>query len=87
MIDIALIRESPDEIAAALRKWMLQVDFTELLAWDERRRSAVGESESLKAERNRVSRHIGAAYTSFFRGCRTYPKPTFPRVEKRTTRH
>ena len=59
MIDIALIRESPDEIAAALRKRMLQVDFTELLTWDERRRSAVGESESLKAERNRVSRHIG----------------------------
>jgi len=58
MLDIALIREQPEAVRTALLKRMDEVDFTELLAWDESRRSLISESEQLKARRNTVSAEI-----------------------------
>ena len=60
MLDIALIREEPEKVRAGLLKRMDDVDFTELLSWDEVRRRLIGESESLKSRRNSVSGEIPA---------------------------
>ena len=49
MIDINAIRNDPDKIRAALLKRMKEVDFGELLAWDEERRALIGENDTLKA--------------------------------------
>src|SRR5688572_5097845 len=59
MLDIALIREKPEEIRQALLKRMDEVNFTELLAWDQQRRGLIQEAESLKAERNQISGEVG----------------------------
>ena len=59
MLDIALIREKPEDIRQALLKRLDEVDFTELLAWDQQRRSLIQETESLKAERNQISGEVG----------------------------
>ena len=58
MIDIALIRDDPESVRQALLKRIDSVDFSELLEWDKRRRSSIGEVEKLKAERNTVSKKI-----------------------------
>jgi len=55
VIDINAIREDPERIRAALLKRMKEIDFTDLLAWDEERRRLISESDSLKAQRNEVS--------------------------------
>ena len=60
MLDLNLIRSNPDYVKAALKKREYDVDFTELLAWDARRRALLVENESLKAERNRMSKEIPA---------------------------
>ena len=39
MLDIKRIRENPEEVAAALKKRNLDVDFTELLTLDKDRRA------------------------------------------------
>jgi len=59
MLDIQLIREKPEAVRQALLKRMDQVDFSELLEWDQQRRSLIQETESLKAERNQISTEIG----------------------------
>ena len=58
MLDISLIREAPDKVAAALAKKEVSVDFTELLAWDRERRELIRAGEQLKARRNQVSADI-----------------------------
>ncbi len=58
MLDIQKIRQTPDEVAAALKKRGYEVDFSEFLALDAKRKEIIGEAESLKAERNSVSREI-----------------------------
>lgn len=62
MLDIRLIREQPDQVRERLaaRGAGDEARLGELLAVDERWRRAVGEVELLKAERNRVSKEIGA---------------------------
>ena len=60
MIDINAIRNDPDKIRAALLKRMKEVDFGELLAWDEERRALIGENDTLKAKRNETSGVIPA---------------------------
>ncbi len=55
MLDINLIRNNTEEVRAALKKRIADVDFTGLLQWDRERRNILSEVESLKAERNRVS--------------------------------
>lgn len=58
MLDIQRIRNNPEEVRLALQKRLYEVDFTELLSWDQRRRSLIIESEELKAKKNKVSSEI-----------------------------
>ena len=58
MLDINLIRKDPDYVKAQLAKREYEVDFTELLAWDARRRELIAENEAVKAERNRMNKEI-----------------------------
>ena len=58
MLDINRIRENKEEIAAALAKRGLEVDFTELLKLDDARKKAIFEAEQIKAERNLASAEI-----------------------------
>ena len=60
MLDLNLIRSNPEYVQNALKKREYDVDFTELLEWDARRRALLVENESLKAERNRMSKEIPA---------------------------
>jgi seryl-tRNA synthetase len=62
MLDIRLLRESPDEVKDRIRKrggdaWKL-VD--EILVCDEKRRAGETEKQQLQADRNRISKEIGA---------------------------
>ena len=58
MLDIALIRKDPEYVKTQLAKREYEVDFTELLKWDARRKEVIGENEALKAERNRMNKQI-----------------------------
>jgi seryl-tRNA synthetase len=62
MLDIKLIRERPDFVGQRLatRGAGDEVRVDELLKLDEQRRKLLGEVESLKAQRKRVSKEIGA---------------------------
>jgi len=58
MLDIAKIRENPDDVAAQLAKREYEVDFAPLLAWDKRRREIIAENEQIKADRNKINKDI-----------------------------
>jgi seryl-tRNA synthetase len=59
MLDINLIRETPDVVRTALRNRQLDPSPVDaILALDEKRRALLLEVEKLKAERNTVSREI-----------------------------
>lgn len=58
MLDINKIRKTPDAIKAALKKRGYDVDFTEFLQLDAKRKEIIVRGETLKAERNTVSREI-----------------------------
>ena len=58
MIDLNGIRSDATGVAAALAKRGAQVEFGELLEWDERRRSLIVEGDALRARRNEVSGRI-----------------------------
>ncbi len=62
MLDIKLIREQPDFVRQRLatRGAGDEARIDELLKLDEKRRKVLAEVESLKAQRNRVSKEIGA---------------------------
>ena len=62
MLDIKLIRERPDWVRqrVATRGAGDEARIDELLKLDEARRKLLGEVEALKAQRNRVSKEIGA---------------------------
>ena len=62
MLDIKLIREKPDFVRARLatRGAGDEAKIDELLKLDEQRRKMLAEVETLKAQRNRVSKEIGA---------------------------
>ena len=62
MLDIKLIREKPDFVRARLatRGAGDEARIDELLKVDEQRRKILAEVETLKAQRNRVSKEIGA---------------------------
>jgi seryl-tRNA synthetase len=62
MLDIKLIRDQPDRVRERLAARGAGDDarVADVLALDDRWRSTVGEVERLKAERNRVSKEIGA---------------------------
>lgn len=60
MIDIKLVREEPQTVREGMLKRNLDASVVdELLAIDEQRRQKLQEVETLKAERNTVSREIG----------------------------
>ena len=58
MLDIKRIRENPEEVAAALKKRNLDVDFTELLTLDKDRRALLQSVEEKKNDRNITSKKI-----------------------------
>ncbi len=62
MLDIKLIREKPDFVRSrlALRGAGDEEKIDELLKFDEQRRKTLTEVETLKSQRNRVSKEIGA---------------------------
>ena len=61
MLDLRAVRDDPDRVKAALarRGGGFRPVVDDLLACDEERRTAVSESDDLKAVRNQVSREIG----------------------------
>lgn len=60
MLDINLIREHPDEVRLALQKRQMDsAPVDAVLELDTRRREMIQKVETLKAERNRVSKEIG----------------------------
>ncbi|MFI3254757.1 MAG: serine--tRNA ligase [Eubacteriales bacterium] len=58
MLDLKLIRENPQMVVEAMAKRNLKVDFTELLSWDEERRSLLSKMEGMKNDRNVTSKNI-----------------------------
>ena len=58
MISIELIRNDPKHIQELLLRKGCEVDFTDLLAWDNERRQLIGQVEALKAQKNKVSGQI-----------------------------
>ena len=61
MLDIRFIRDHPDKIRKAIVDKRVTLDLDRLLAVDERMRALQVEHETLLAERNTVSKAIGAA--------------------------
>ncbi len=61
MLDIRLIRETPEVVEEALRRRGASVDLTHVRELDEQRRAANTELDELRAERNAASKSIGAA--------------------------
>src|SRR5689334_19091280 len=60
MLDLNLIREEPDLVRTALKNRQMEVSSVDdILRLDEKRRSLLTQVESLKAERNAVSKEIG----------------------------
>ena len=59
MLDIKLIRETPELVRAGLQSRHSPVDISAVLELDERRRAAITEGVRLKSERNTVSKKIG----------------------------
>ena len=60
MLDIVKIKQNPDEVAQALAKKGCEVDFAQVIAWDNERKAKINEAEQLKARRNKVSAEIPA---------------------------
>ena len=60
MLDINLIREQPEVVKKSLAERQMETSAVDaILELDERRRGLIQESETLKAERNKVSKEIG----------------------------
>jgi len=59
MLDIQLIRERPEEVRASLARRGIDPPIDRILELDAERRSLLTQAETLKAERNRVSKEIG----------------------------
>lgn len=58
MLDLARIRKEPEVVAAILKKREYEVDFTEILALDEKRRELIQGAETLKNKRNKLSAEV-----------------------------
>lgn len=59
MLDIKFIRSTPDEVVRAMKTRGMDLDLSEFLSLDERRRKILSEVEQLKSKRNTVSKEIG----------------------------
>ncbi|MEY4545974.1 MAG: hypothetical protein RL685_2169 [Pseudomonadota bacterium] len=60
MLDIRLIRDQSAKVKEALLKRMDEVDFSELLGWDETRRRLQSDLEAKRTQRNDVSAKVPA---------------------------
>lgn len=61
MFDLKMIRENPAAFDAGLERRGLPPQAEEILAWDGEHRAVIARKEALQAERNQVSKAIGAA--------------------------
>ena len=61
MLDINRIRENPEGVKAALKKKLWDSDFTELLAWDKKKKELIQFVEGNKAEMNKLSASVPQA--------------------------
>src|SRR5689334_15758389 len=59
MLDLRLIRERPDYVKEQIAKLYTEAPIDEILELDERRRTALTEAETLKAELNSGSKATG----------------------------
>lgn len=59
MLDVNIIRDNPESVAAALGRRGGEIDFSEVLQLDEKRRALISSSESLRKELNDASKAIG----------------------------
>ncbi len=61
MLDIRMIRETPEVFDAAMKKRNADVSSGDVLAIDARRRAKIAEAEAAKADQNAASKQVGAA--------------------------
>ncbi len=61
MLDINRIRENPEKVKELLKRKLWDADFTELLAWDKRKKELIQFVEGNKAEMNRLSASVPQA--------------------------
>jgi seryl-tRNA synthetase len=59
MLDLKLVRERTDEVKAGIRRRGTDIDLSEFLALDEKRRKVQQEADDLRRKRNDVSEEIG----------------------------
>lgn len=60
MLDIKLIVDNPEKVKQSLKKKGCEVDFAELIQWNNDKKKIIAEVEVLKAKRNKVSSEIPA---------------------------
>ena len=60
MLDINVIRENPQKVQEALKKKLWDVDFTELLEWDKKKKELIQLVEGNKAKMNELSASVPA---------------------------
>ncbi|MBR7162366.1 MAG: serine--tRNA ligase, partial [Clostridia bacterium] len=58
MLDLNRIRNNQQEVVELLKRKGHDVDFNEVIAWDDERKALITEIEQLKAKRNKVSAEI-----------------------------
>jgi len=66
MIDIKQIRTNPTELAARLAKKGVEIDFTEFLEKDARRRETIAKNDSLRNEKKKFSKEFAGAKKAGF---------------------
>lgn len=59
MLDINIIRQDPEGVAAAISRRGAEVDFSEVMKHDEERRALIASSETLRKDLNEASKAIG----------------------------
>ena len=59
MLDMKFVRENPDKVIEAVAKRFGQLDLTDFLALEQRRREITQEVEAMKKDRNTASQEIG----------------------------
>ena len=69
MIDLKLLRETPDVVKAALDARGIEADVDGLLGLDAQRRDLIFKADELKRKRNEVSEAISKRYTNQQTAC------------------
>ncbi|CAM4036634.1 serine--tRNA ligase [Paenibacillus alkaliterrae] len=60
MLDMKWIRQNHEQVQTVARQKGIKISIAELLAWDEKKRLLLQETESLRETRNKLSQQIGA---------------------------